>query len=58
LQDDHDYEEAITYYEKAADLYMADETPTQGYQLLVKVADLIILTRDFKRIGEAIKVSF
>jgi len=28
LQEDHDYEEAIQFYEKAADLYLADETPT------------------------------
>lgn len=27
----NDYEEAILFFEKAADLYLADETPTQGY---------------------------
>lgn len=28
LEEDHDYEEALTFYEKAAELYFTDETPT------------------------------
>ena len=30
LEEDHDYEEAIKFYEKAAELYFTDETPTYG----------------------------
>ena len=28
LEEDHDYEDALLFYEKAAELYFADETPT------------------------------
>lgn len=56
LEEDHDYEEALVFYEKAAELYLADETPTQGMGLLVKAADLIILCRDFTKLRNAIKV--
>jgi alpha-soluble NSF attachment protein len=28
LEEDHDYEEALIFYEKAAELYFTDETPT------------------------------
>lgn len=47
LDEDHDYEEAIKYYEKVAELYLTDEQPTNANTALVKVADLIILTRDY-----------
>jgi len=30
MEEDHDYEEALGFYEKAAELYFTDETPTQG----------------------------
>jgi hypothetical protein len=30
LEDDHDYEEAIKFFEKAAELYFMEETPTYG----------------------------
>ena len=28
LEEEHDYDEAILFYDKAAELYFADETPT------------------------------
>jgi alpha-soluble NSF attachment protein len=28
LEEDHDYEEALIFYERAAELYFTDETPT------------------------------
>ena len=56
LEEDHDYEEALIFYEKAAELYFTDETPTQGMGLLVKAADLIILCRDYSKLRNAIKV--
>ena len=56
LEEDHDYEEALIYYEKAAELYFTDETPTQGMGLLVKASDLIVLTRDYSKLRTAIKV--
>lgn len=54
----HDYDEAVKFYDKAAELYFADEMPTQGNQLLVKASDLIILTRDYAKLPVAIKVSY
>ena len=56
LEEDHEYEEALVFYERAADLYFSDETPTQGNTLLVKASDLIILTRDYAKLKAAIKV--
>ena len=56
LEEDHDYEEAIKYFEKMAELYLTDEQPTSANSALVKVADLIILTRDFGQLPKAIKV--
>ena len=56
LEEDHDYEEAIKFYEKAAELYFTDETPTYGNQALVKSSDLAILTRDYAYLPKAIKV--
>ena len=56
LEEDHEYEEALVFYERAADLYFSDETPTQGNTLLVKASDLIILTRDYAKLKNAIKV--
>ncbi len=56
LEEDHEYEEALVFYERAADLYFSDETPTQGNTLLVKASDLIILTRDYPKLKNAIKV--
>lgn len=56
LEEDNDYEEALVFYERAAELYFADETPTQGMGLLVKAADLIILCRDYAKLRTAIKV--
>lgn len=57
LEEDHDYEEAIKFYEKAADLYQMDEMGTQANTILVKSSDLIILTRNYKLIPKAIKVT-
>jgi len=56
LEEDHDYEEALVFYEKAAELYFTDETPTQGNGLLVKASDLIVLVRDYSKLRTAIKV--
>lgn len=56
LEEDNDYEEAIGFYDKAAELYFTDETPTQANTLLVKASDLIILTRDYSKLKTAIKV--
>jgi len=39
-----------------AELYLTDEQPTSANQALVKVADLIILTRDYSQLPKAIKV--
>lgn len=57
LEEDHDYEEAIKFYEKVAELYLTDEQPTSANSALVKVADLSILTRDYSMLVKAIKVS-
>jgi len=57
LELDHDYEEAIKFYERASELYQADETPTQANQLLVKASDLTVLTRDYGKLKVAIKVT-
>ena len=56
LDEDHDYEDAIKFYEKAAELYQTDEQPTQANTLLVKASDLIVLTRDYKKLKVAVKV--
>ena len=56
LEEDKDYEEAIKFYEKMAELYATDEMPTQANSALVKVADLIILIRDYNQLPKAIKV--
>ena len=56
LEEDHDYEEALTFYEKASELYFTDEQPTQGNGLLIKASDLIIITRDEGKLRQAIKV--
>lgn len=57
LEQDHDYEEAIKFYERASELYQTDETPTQANQLLVKASDLTVLTREYGKLKVAIKVS-
>jgi len=49
LEENYDYEGAIEMYEKAAELYVLDNTPTHGNTLLVKAADLRIMTRDYDR---------
>lgn len=56
LEEEHDYEEAVKFYEKAAELYFTDETPTYGNNMLVKASDLSILTRDYKHLPKVIKV--
>lgn len=56
MDEEHDYEEAIKYYEKMAELYLTDEQPTSANQALTKVADLYILTRDYSQLIKAIKV--
>lgn len=56
LEDDADFEKAIEYYEKMAELYLTDEQPTSANQALVKVADLIVLTRNYSLLAKAIKV--
>ena len=58
LDEEHDYEDAIKFYEKAAELYQADEQPSQANSLLVKASDLIVLTRDYKKLKIAVKVNF
>ena len=40
-----------------AELYLTDEQPTSANLALVKVADLIVLTRNFSLLAKAIKVS-
>jgi hypothetical protein len=49
LDQNYDYEEAIKFYEKAAELYILDNTPTSGNSLLIKASDLRILTRDYEK---------
>jgi len=46
MDESFDYEGAASMYEKAAELYIMDNTPTHGNTLLVKASDLRILTRD------------
>ena len=58
LDEEHDYEDAIKFYEKAAELYQADEQPSQANSLLVKASDLIVLTRDYKKLKIAVKVNY
>lgn len=55
LEEDNYYEEALQFYERAAELYFTDETPTQGNQLLIKASDLIVLTRNYSQLPQAIK---
>ena len=57
MDEDRDYEEAIRFYEKMAELYITDELPTQANGALVKASDLYILTRDYSQLPKAIKVS-
>ena len=57
LEQDFDFEQSILYYEKMAELYLTDEQPTSANQALVKVADLIVLTKNFSHLAKAIKVS-
>jgi len=56
LEEDHDYEEAIKFFERAAELYQMEETHTYANQALVKSSDLSILTRDYSNLPKAIKV--
>ena len=45
-------------YERAAELYVLDNTPTHGNTLLVKASDLRIMARDYEKgIPIAIKVN-
>jgi len=55
MEEDHDYEEAIKFYEKAAELYLMEETHTYANQAHVKASDLYILTRDYSNLPKAIK---
>jgi hypothetical protein len=57
MEEDTDYEEAINFWEKAAELYIAEETPTHANQALVKASDLTILTRNYSLLPKAIKVN-
>jgi hypothetical protein len=56
LEEDFDYEESIKFWEKAAELYQMEETPTYANQALVKASDLYILTREYSNLPKAIKV--
>jgi len=55
MEEDHDYEEAIKFHEKAAELYQMEETSTYANQALVKASDLYIMTRDYRNLIKAIK---
>jgi alpha-soluble NSF attachment protein len=58
LEEDNDFEESIKFWERAAELYIAEETPTHANQALVKASDLSILTRNYSLLPKAIKVTF
>jgi len=45
----------VKFYEKTAELYMLEETPTHANQCGVKAADLRILSRDYKSLPLIIK---
>ena len=57
MEETFEYEGAVQMFERAAELYVLDNTPTHGNTLLVKASDLRIMTRDYKLgIPIAIKV--
>ena len=49
MEESYDYEGAVIMYEKAAELYVLDNTPTHGHQILVKACDLRIMSRDYEK---------
>lgn len=55
-EDDFEYELAIKYYLKAADLEGMETADTFGYQCMLKAADLMVLSKE-ERFVEAIQVS-
>jgi hypothetical protein len=59
LEESYDYEGAVLMFERAAEFYVLDNTPTHGNQLLVKASDLRIMSRDYEKgIPIAIKVNY
>lgn len=58
LEEEYDFEEAVSAYEKAAELYNMEEQVTQSNSMIIKASDLRILSRNFDALGASIKVSF
>ena len=56
LQEDYDYEDAIKYFENAAQLYSTDNSDAYERSCLMKVADLQILSRNYSEMPKCIKV--
>jgi hypothetical protein len=54
-EEDFEYELAITYYLKAADLQDIESSDSFGLQCLLKAADLMVLSKEEKYI-DAIQV--
>lgn len=55
LEEDYNYEDALRFYEKAAQLYEIDNNVSYSNQMLAKWADLSILVDNMKAVGKIIK---
>ncbi len=57
LEEEYDYEESAKFFEKTAELYLMEESTTQGQSAIVKASDLYIMSRNYAHLEKAIKVS-
>ena len=55
LEEDYNYEDALKFYEKAAQLYEMDNSVTYANQMNAKWADLSVLVDNMKAIAKIIK---
>lgn len=56
-EEDYEYELAISYYLKAADLQDIESSDSFGLQCVLKAADLMVMSKEDKYV-EAIQVTF
>jgi alpha-soluble NSF attachment protein len=54
FEEEFDYEQAITYYMKAADLQETENADSFGYQCILKAADLMVISKE-AAYGDAIQ---
>jgi alpha-soluble NSF attachment protein len=55
LEEDYNYEDALKFYEKAAQLYEMDNSISYANQMNAKWADLSVLVDNMKAVGKIIK---